>query len=543
MKTLITVCVLATLIVFGVSAAGGSPPEGSTEAPMEIAWHGRNEFVAGSVIQGILEEKYNVRLIPPEPWFKYKDAEKFWAVAAAGDLPDIGILRPDVEKAYEQGVIRSIPKDMVKKYAPKVSKYFDQHNGWAINVAPDDPNAFIGFGALIETDYPGTAAWFRLDWLENVGIKPNGPVVNSYKELYYTTEPFDLDQLKKILIAFTKNDPDQDGKADTWGVTTLTDDAITGAFGCIGKPGDDYNHYEDGTVKMYYAMDAYKAYLKYMAELYKAGAVDPDVITGGASLTAAQKWAASWHGYATLGIVYADPDNESFMARDPLNVLNTEPKAKLLMTPYMVGSNGKSQYRGTISRGSLFNNAYFTFIGSEVSDEKLRKILEMFDDINADPEFSVFMLNGEAGLDYDWEGEPFNSMIMKKPGKEYRDASTLGLLDYDATWNLKKNASFAWKPGNRGFLSYVSENLTDQMAIFGRHDIFNETDLGLVLSKNMPEQQVIYKKYSLEAITGKVDVDATWSSYLADLKKAGYDEIMDAYAKTPDVREFISGGN
>ena len=79
------------------------------------------------------------------------------------------------------------------------------------------------------------------------------------------------------------------------------------------------------------------------------------------------------------------------------------------------------------------------------------------------------------------------------------------------------------------------------MAIFGRFDIFNATDISDVLAKYLPEQHIIAQTYMVEAITGKVNIDETWDSYLGDLRAAGYDDIIVAYEKTTDVRAHMSG--
>lgn len=541
----VAVLALASLSSICVFAAGtaASQPQSAEPEVMQITWLGRTHdrgFPEGSFLHQMLEERFNVDLIEPS-LMNYKDAEKFYLLAAANDLPDTGVVRLDHNRAYEQGMIRSIPRDMIEEYAPKVSIAFDQYNGWSFNVAPDDAGAYIGFGALRERDFPAHSNWYRLDWLEAVGIEPNGELVNTADRLYYTTEPFTLDQFKDIMVAFAQNDPDGNGEQDTFGVSTLLIDSVLGAHGTIGKFGDDYNHYENGELKMWYATDGFRAYLLYMKDLYDAGAIDPDAITGQHTLTGHQKWAAGMFGAQDAGIVYADPSNASFMGRAPMNVLETIPTSKLMLAPFVVGANGKSQYRGSVSRGSYFTNAYFTFVGAHVQDDKLARILWMIDDINLDPELSVYAYFGEPGRHFDWAGEPFNSAISAIPGKEYDDPYKEGVAGFDAVWGMLDRARLGWKPTYKGFNEYLEANQRDQMAIFGRFDIFNETDISEVLAKFMPEQHVIAQTYMVEAITGKVDVAETWDSYLADLRDNGYDEIIAAYENTTDVRAFMMG--
>ena len=165
----------------------------------------------------------------------------------------------------------------------------------------------------------------------------------------------------------------------------------------------------------------------------------------------------------------------------------------------------------------------------------------MIDDINLDPELSVYAYFGEPGRHFDWAGEPFNSAISAIPGKEYDDPYKEGVAGFDAVWGMLERERLGWKPSYKGFNEYLEDNQRDQMAIFGRFDIFNETDISEVLAKYLPEQHVIAQTYMVEAITGKVDVAETWDSYLADLRASGYDEIIVAYENTTDVRAFMMG--
>lgn len=100
----------------------------------------------------------------------------------------------------------------------------------------------------------------RKDWLDNLGLK----------------EPKTLDDLYNVLKAFTYNDPDKNGKNDTYGMTWSKFygplDQLNVAFG-------GYNGYgvgSDGKLAPDFTTDAYMKALDYEKKLYTDGLVNKD---------------------------------------------------------------------------------------------------------------------------------------------------------------------------------------------------------------------------------------------------------------------------
>lgn len=519
--------------------------ENPFEEHMEITWLGmglKNDSKEGNKIQKALEEKFNVTIKFPQI-LDYKDAEKFNLLAAAGELPDVAYIRTNISQLWDQGVLRSIPKEFIQKFSPKLNGFYDKYNGWLVNRVPGKNEEFVGIPTFTESVIPAHCSFYRYDWLQNVGIEPNGEVIQTKENIYYATEAFTLEQFEQIMKAFVYNDPDKNGKNDTIGLTSgIYNDSLLGAFGTIGKWGGiGQNYYEDGELKMWYATNAFKKYLLYMANLYKQGLIDKEFAS---MVDSAQKWGAQQIGWIDFGIYAVEPSIESNMAKAPANVWNTNPNAKVIMIPHEEGENGVSQYRGGGSTGSFWDINTNTVIRKEVDDKKLERILRMFDEINCDQEMSMFCLYGEAGVDYDWTGEPFKSNMTYLAGKTYPDSSDVGLGNFSSGFSVASWSVIQWQDSFAPFNNYLmtsDKNFAKKMQRDARADIFGETDIQDVAARYNPEIQVIAEKFIHEGIAGRFNIEERWDSYIKELKSVGYDKLIEELKKAPLV-EYIEKG-
>lgn len=203
-------------------------------------------------------------VIPPTTGYK----EQLQLTLAAGDYPDI-VLFPDINdinlrNAVNNGVI--LPLNEYLKNAPNITKYTYDESWKALQFNEDDKIYGIPRTSLIRED----SFFVRKDWLERVGITLPGD------------HEITIDQFTDILRKFTKNDPDGNGKNDTYGFAAslngnkVLTPILQSQFGLLGwqeAAGGTYKYMDN-----MYAKDgvAYKKALSYTAGLFKEGVLDPD---------------------------------------------------------------------------------------------------------------------------------------------------------------------------------------------------------------------------------------------------------------------------
>ncbi len=241
------------------------------EEKQEITWLGyytsNITVTENSWAEQLLEDTFNVEINP----ITDVTAENIEMYVASGDIADVTCFsywfNLDKNYLYDQGMIREIPEEWLWEYYPTGMKIYSEWLG---------EDFFQNGGHLIDgkclyTPYVegktiSTACLvYRKDWMEKLNM----------------TEPTTLDELHDLLYAFTYNDPDGNGKDDTYGIDVIYNWRgmwpIFGAFG-ISTP-NQYNVREDGTVYLNGALEDYRTALGILKEWYDEGIIHPECIT------------------------------------------------------------------------------------------------------------------------------------------------------------------------------------------------------------------------------------------------------------------------
>ncbi|WP_320129141.1 extracellular solute-binding protein [uncultured Sphaerochaeta sp.] len=231
MLSLVALVALLSLVASPVFAQG-STDEVKTTGPTSIdLWYGAAITEAGPppadwVGFKIIKEKLGIDLkLTALPSNESDQDVKVQAAAAANNLPDLFMLRRDVLlRLVPQGLIAPVD-DMYAKMPVRTATHYD-----AVSKAMATING-TGYGL----SDPGSIAkneglLIRKDWLDKLGL----------------AVPTNLDELMTVLKAFTFDDPDGNGKDDTWGYGAFTEinnfeawpgrrlEPIFGAFGVDG---------------------------------------------------------------------------------------------------------------------------------------------------------------------------------------------------------------------------------------------------------------------------------------------------------------------
>lgn len=270
-------------------------------------------------------------------------AAKLNVLVASGDMPDV-VSGDNPNQTYykwaEQGAFLQLDEYIDKyptlKAIPK--EILDQFrvNGKLYGI----PNFALSYerGLLI-----------RQDWLNNLGLKM----------------PSNYEELLQVAIAFTKQDPDQNGKNDTYGFASssyLNPDFASGAWWSKAW----YHKDKDGNLIPGEAGPGRKEVVTMLAEAYKQGAMTKDFLV--------LDWAATnkefYSGKAGIfvGSLRGTP-------KEYLDLKKLDPKAELMPVPFFVQPDGKqgnntgTGYNGTVSLNAKLKS----------DPDKIAKILEMLD--------------------------------------------------------------------------------------------------------------------------------------------------------------------
>ncbi|MCL2478158.1 MAG: extracellular solute-binding protein [Treponema sp.] len=173
---------------------------------------------------------------------------------AANDLPGIVTITSNTQPivtAARSGAFWDIT-DIYGKY-PNLAR---ADKGVMSNVSIDGRN----FGIYRGRDFPRSGMVYRKDWLQNLGL----------------SVPKNLDDLYNVLYAFTYNDPDGNGKNDTYGMTWTG--AYMGPFYNIAVMFGAPNRFgvKNGKLTPWFDYDEFYQAMLYSKKLYDNGLINKD---------------------------------------------------------------------------------------------------------------------------------------------------------------------------------------------------------------------------------------------------------------------------
>ncbi|MDI6617299.1 MAG: extracellular solute-binding protein [Clostridiales bacterium] len=233
-------------------------------------------------------------------------------VMASGDLPDI-IMLGGTGTTYQQWA-----KDGLLL---KLDDYFN--NGKMPNakkVLTDEELSFTRVANMNNELYSlprvQTKPWdnivYRKDWLDKVGLKvPTTP-----------------EEFKQVMLAFAKDDPDGNGKNDTFGfsyniVMGPMDRNLINGFGIRPTSVPD----ENGNYQLMQAQDGYMKYMDWLHDMYANGSLDSEWYNT-KMYEDDDKWAAG-----LTGAIYDNKVTEHMTATKTNDVRKVAPKAELVAGP------------------------------------------------------------------------------------------------------------------------------------------------------------------------------------------------------------------
>lgn len=416
------------------------------------------------------------------------------------NLPDHFLIATKfLTTVLDQELTREIPFSMIKEHAPTVYELintnYPQLKKTAVYNAEND--SLLAFPSGLGEIFP--LFMVRQDWLDALNLQV----------------PTNLEEFKQVAIAFATQDPDGNGAADTWALSfseSYSEIApLCAAFGITlpeGSANQQDSWYIDEENKIAYKAQTspeFKELIKYLNELYEAGAIYPDL-----SLTSTEvdNLAADGKiGFKHIATIEMLPTYSPQLWY--AQMLENVPGSKGTVVPPLEGSVFELQTAPW---------RYHCF-GWNCSDEALIRILEIYEAQCTDMEVHKLIWSGEEGKHYDL----VNGMAVKTEAYKSGPVQAGDALKWMII-NFRHNAEmqlFTFGPEYADIVKYHAK-AGDPNAVA---KVVNELIPFGVAKPTVDEYKAILDPYEkgffYNAVAGKIDVDAEWDKYIADWKTMG----------------------
>lgn len=444
----------------------------------------------------LINEKFNVDWKPTYVSREDYD-QKMSVTVAGGDMPDILIMEnpmePNFYKWAKQGAFLPL-EEYMDDY--ETFKLLPEH---AIRAATIDGHMYEipGYGVSTYSITP----MIRVDWLENLGLEM----------------PTNYEELAKVAVAFTEDDPDQNGKKDTYGLSLSENVSPQYHLGAYWDLVAWYHKDKDGNYIPGIISDVRKEHLKWFKDLYEKGAVTQDF----ALMNWGQAYKEFYSGKAGIFIGYPGglgPDNIKAL-------LEISPNAKLAPIPPFEAPDGSKGFAGSAGmyRGIVLN--------AKLKDqpEKVKRIMEIID---FGRRFYPVEERNPNNKDFDWITGQEGSGYKMVDGVAVSELGEKGLKPEDYMPDLD-----AWAPNDDANrysdqfkdtpLHYDTLKAFEDMHTNSKH--YFGPDLGIFSpARQQYEIDLYFKMYAEQTkmVVGQTDIDAEWDNMLKKYMDEGGFEMI-----------------
>lgn len=295
-------------------------------------------------------------------------ADQVNLMIASGDIPDV-MQYIDLNKYYQDGIIGGWTEEFFREHAPNLSRYIDETDKTAWNIAKFDGEKMYTIPSFRKYDTYATPVVWRTDWLQNVGIEEIPKTLEEFEEAFYK---------------FAKEDPDGNGKHDTYG---LSETGIKTIYGAFGSYREKWLLDENGKVVYGDVKPEMKEALAKLSQWYQDGVIDPEFVSGeneGGYWAITHKFLNNRIGYTNMGCFYHwVPDMTREENGTVIGDMTAQWKNSGNTGVYEMGwaPEGPNGFKG--SDLADFRKTRTGFSASLVADkERFGRLLEIIDDMN-----------------------------------------------------------------------------------------------------------------------------------------------------------------
>ena len=442
--------------------------------------------------EDLLNVKFNIIFLEPQ-----KRAELLNLKFASGDVPDI--FGGNLAQMYEfvrQDLLTEIPEEVLREYCPVHAKEYDKYpeQCWDLSCVEGKMYGIPNINGHNQFRMP--IIW-RTDWLENVGIN---------------TIPSTIEEAEAAFYKFRNEDPDGNGKKDTYALSKEGINAVFGAYGIIREQWIE----KDGKLAPSVIQPETKQALELLAKWYKDELIDPEFITGenkGGYAYLTHSFISGRIGFTCMGYYYhwKSPLYEGdFFGQNAQEISISNPEAKYDFGPVLKGPNGI----GYMKQNDLV--AIYRVLGRNLREQpdKVGKILQMVNVFDGSPEGFITRYYGFKDKHY-----TVDTAGRIKGIEPYTDVKELCKIGGHVTFQL------AILPQNM-FIGYSG---WDKWAVengFDKDGKFNSLPVPLPSDhKYKTELNKLWDEVYVSIVTGDKPADY-FDEFVKEYKNIGGDKLM-----------------
>lgn len=484
--------------------------------------------VVTPMVEQMLKEKYGINVDLEVVYIENGNyADILNPRLAGGDAPDVFLAQgtTQLNSYYDQGLIKTWSVDFFKENAPHVYEFVttgaaygdlinDVDSWWTAAMRDDEMIVIPSFKP--DGSMPYKTMIYRGDWLDKLGVTEE-------------TLPKTVDEFVGLMTRFAKEDPDGNGKDDTYGMSLTGMKSLFGSYGLgIGFMGSDsYWTERDGVIVNADVTDEAKTVVALLAQMYADGLIDPEFVAGTESVSGSY-WAIS-HGL--VNGTYGASANASIDHYRLKEVLNDDggrcaqeywavngADSEFVYAPWPAGPEG--QYGWMVGEAVAVSES--AVYNADMSDEKLAVIFQILDAFATDDELYYLAKFGIEGTHYTKNEDGTVTLLM---GNE--DLNKAGVMGVRSLY------------GNDRAFSTTAYDLAfyKDASIANRLNWFKKDQYNSAIHDAVTEQLPSHDEYAsilntlrdeawTDIITGKTSIDS-WDEYVAAYMAAGGQILQD----------------
>lgn len=463
---------------------------------IEITW--ANNFSApeadDNYVQQQLEQKFNVKIknvkLERQGW-----KDKFNVLLASGQIPDIFPIDAneiDLATWADQGIIASISPDEIRENMPNYSKALESFDAGAWNAGFYNGRNW-GIPKVWPSGNSGMIPGYNEAWLKKIG---------------YNEPPKTLAELEDVLNKFVNNDPDGNGRKDTYGMSgrgKLPIQMFTSVFSAYGVSPYQFKLGADGKVVYGGITEETRSALKLLNKWFEAGLIDPEFIT------------------ADNGQLNEKFSNQKIGMIDNLGWRNFDAESVYIAKPAL--ENGQHVIAGKPVVGPAGKVYAFSagarqaplLLGVQLEEDAAKRTIieQILEYVATNPEGWLLTVYGEKGVNYDMNGD----FVVA------RTTPTASKAGAGSFYNPLSSVDFSMAKYN------TTKELLDLKAKLDSgyeplRDVIAPTALGSK-GKYWANLQTLVDSYLIKAIIGKADTDKGFDEFKVSWLKSGGQALTD----------------